>query len=124
MKLAIGNLLNTAIFTGLLFTMSFAARPAVGQDSASGADLFKQKCATCHAADGSGNTAVGKSLKAADLRTAEVQKKSDAELTQSISEGKGNMPGFKGQISDDEIHSVLGYVRTLGAKGDSATKKK
>jgi mono/diheme cytochrome c family protein len=67
---------------------------------------------------------VGKSLKVADLRSAEVQSRSDAELTQIISDGKDNMPGFKGTISDDEVNAVLAHVRTFAAKGDAAPKKK
>jgi mono/diheme cytochrome c family protein len=96
---------------------------AAAEESA-GANVYKAKCLTCHAKDGSGNTPVGKSLQSADLRSPEVQKKSDAELTESISEGKGNMPAFKTLITEDEIHSVLSYVRTLAPKGDSAAKKK
>jgi mono/diheme cytochrome c family protein len=96
---------------------------AAAEESA-GANVYKAKCLTCHAKDGSGNTPVGKSLQSADLRSPEVQKKSDAELTESISEGKGNMPAFKTLITEDEIHSVLSYVRTLAPKGDSAPKKK
>jgi mono/diheme cytochrome c family protein len=96
---------------------------AAAEESA-GANVYKAKCLTCHAKDGSGNTPVGKSLQSADLRSPEVQKKSDAELTESISEGKGNMPALKTLITEDEIHSVLSYVRTLAPKGDSAPKKK
>jgi cytochrome c6 len=114
---------STFLFCSLTLGLIFAAFPcgARGEDSA-GASVFKAKCMTCHAKDGSGNTPVGKSLQSADLRSAEVQKKSDAELTESISEGKGNMPAFKTILSEAEIHSVLGYVRTL--KGDAASKKK
>jgi mono/diheme cytochrome c family protein len=100
------------------------ASPAAGQGNTAGADVYKAKCATCHGQDGSGNTPVGKSLQVADLRSAAVQSKSDAELTQSVTEGKGNMPGFKGNITDDEIHAVVTFVRTFAAKGDSAPKKK
>lgn len=103
--------------------MVVTANPAAGEDTAAGATVYKSKCATCHGPDGAG-TAVGKSLKVADLRSPEVQSKSDAELTQSVSDGKGNMPGFKGNITDDEIHAALKYVRTLAPKGDSAPKKK
>ena len=71
--------------------------------------------AAAHGSDGAG-TAVGKSLKVADLRSAEVQKKSDADLIQSVSDGKGNMPGFKGNLTDDEIHAAITFVRTLAAK--------
>jgi cytochrome c6 len=108
---------------GLLIAIIVASSPATSQDVAAGAEIFKSKCVVCHGPDGSGNTSVGKSLKVADLRSAEIQKKSDAELTQSISDGKNNMPGFKGDLSDDDIHTVLSYVRTLAAKGAAPKKK-
>ena len=101
-----------------------AAPGSAVADDAAGANVYKAKCLTCHAKDGSGNTPVGKSLQSADLRSPEVQKKSDAELTESISEGKGNMPAFKTLLSEDEVHSVLGYVRTLATKADPPPKKK
>jgi cytochrome c6 len=112
-----------ALAAGLLIVVVLSASPVVSQDSAAGAAVYKAKCNTCHGPDG-GGTAVGKSLQAADLRSAKVQSKSDAELIQTISDGKGNMPGFKGDITDEEIHAVLAHVRTLAAKGDSAPKKK
>ena len=108
----------------LVIAITMAASPAAGQGNKAGEDVYQAKCATCHGQDGSGNTPVGKSLQVADLRSAAVQSKSDAELTQSVSEGKGNMPGFKGNITDDEIHAVVTFVRTFAAKGDSAPKKK
>jgi cytochrome c6 len=108
----------------LAIAMTLAAGPAAGQGNAAGGDVYKAKCATCHGQDGSGNTPVGKSLQVADLRSDAVQSKSDAELIQSVTEGKGNMPGFKGNITDDEIHAVVKFVRTFAAKGDSAPKKK
>jgi cytochrome c6 len=111
-----------ALTAGLLIVVMLTANPAACQDNAAGAAVYKSKCQTCHGPDG-GGTAVGKSLNVADLRSADVQSKSDGELTQVISDGKNNMPGFKGTITDDEIHAVLAHVRTL-AKGDSAPKKK
>jgi cytochrome c6 len=109
----------------LLLGLLLALVPTfIAAEDAAGADVYKAKCVTCHAKDGSGDTPVGKSLQSADLRSPEVQKKSDAELTTSISEGKGNMPAFKTLISEDEVRSVLSYVRSLAAKGDSAPKKK
>lgn len=109
----------------LALALSFTIAPgsAAAEDSA-GVNVYKAKCMTCHAKDGSGDTPVGKSLQSADLRSPEVQKKSDVDLTESISEGKGNMPAFKTLLSADEIHSVLGYVRTLAAKSGPPAKKK
>ena len=86
-------------------TASFAAD--------SGADLFKSKCASCHGADGKGETTMGKNLKLKDLGSAEVQGKSDADLTTIISDGKKPMPGYKGKLTDDQIQEVVKYIRTL-----------
>ena len=113
-----------ALVAGLVIVITMVSSLAAGQGSTAGADVYKAKCATCHGQDGSGNTPVGKSLQVADLRSAAVQSKSDAELIQSVTEGKGNMPGFKGNITDDEIHAVVTFVRTFAGKGDSAPKKK
>ena len=105
----------------LLVAIAIAASPAAAQGDAAGADVYKAKCATCHGQDGSGNTPVGKSLQVADLRSDAVQSKSDAELIQSVTEGKGNMPGFKGNITDDEIQAAVKFVRSFAA---TAPKKK
>jgi cytochrome c6 len=113
-----------ALVAGLLIiVVTMAARPAAAEDSTAGTKVYKSKCVTCHGQDG-GGTAVGKSLQVADLRSEEVQKKSDADLIQAVSEGKGNMPGFKGDITDDEIHAAVAFVRTLAAKGAPTPKKK
>jgi cytochrome c6 len=93
----------------LLF-MSFGLCSANAQES-SGPATFKSKCTLCHGADGSGNTTLGKQLQAANLRSKEVQKKSDAELHKTVHDGNGNMPPFQDQLSEDEIMQVIKYVR-------------
>jgi cytochrome c6 len=77
-----------------------------------GAD-FKAKCAMCHGATGAGDTVMGKNLKLKDLGSAEVQKQSDADLTTTISGGKGKMPAYKGKLTDAQISDLVKYVRTL-----------
>jgi cytochrome c6 len=94
--------------------LGFAFSPAAHGDDA--AALFKQKCAGCHGADGKGTTSVGKALKVRDLGSDDVQKQSDAELTDIITSGKNKMPAYKGKISDDQIKGLVGYIRTLGKK--------
>jgi cytochrome c6 len=81
--------------------------------AADGAALYKAKCASCHGADGSGQTAMGKAMKLRDLRSPEVRKQSDAELTKVTADGKGKMPAYKGKLTDDEIKALVGYMRTL-----------
>lgn len=103
-----------AVLGVLIFSTWSARASADGNDS--GAALFKTKCVACHGPDGSGDTPVGKSLKSADLRSPEVQKKSNAELAEFITTGKGNMPSFRSSTTDDEIRAIVAHVRTFAAK--------
>jgi cytochrome c6 len=96
-----------------------ACPPATAQGS-TGAATFKSKCALCHGADGAGNTTLGKQLQAANLRSKDVQKKTDAELHKAVHDGNGNMPPFAEQLSDTEINQVIKFIRTLGK---TTTKK-
>jgi len=81
--------------------------------SDSGAATFKSKCVLCHGADGTGNTPLGKQLQAANLRSKDVQKKTNAELHKIIHDGQTNMPPFGDQLSDAQINQVIKYVRSL-----------
>jgi cytochrome c6 len=78
-----------------------------------GADVFKSKCAACHGATGAGDTAMGKNLKLRDLGSADVQKQSDEELANIITNGKGKMPKYDGKLTKDQITEVVKYIRTL-----------
>jgi cytochrome c6 len=80
-----------------------------------GASAFKTSCASCHGQNGA-PTAVGKSLNAPDLGSTTVQNHTDAELQQIIADGKGNMPPFKGRLSDDQINSLVAHIRTFAAQ--------
>jgi cytochrome c6 len=80
------------------------------------AETYKAKCASCHGPDGSGQTAVGKSMKIRDLRSAEVQKQTDAELEKIITDGKGKMPAYKAKLSVADISSLVAYVRGVAKK--------
>lgn len=90
--------------------------------SEGGAAIFKSKCALCHGADGTSNTPLGKQLQAANLHSKDVQNLSDAELQKIVHDGRGNMPAFADQLSDQEIAQVIKYVRHIAkasAKGSS-----
>jgi cytochrome c6 len=78
-----------------------------------GADTFKTKCAVCHGPDGKGNTGMGKSLKLRDLSSPDVQKQSDADLTNIVTNGKDKMPKYDGKLTKDQIANVVKYLRTL-----------
>ena|SRR5579863_3952326 len=80
----------------------------------SGKAIFTSKCALCHGADATGNTAVGKSFKVKNLRSPEVRNLSDADLKTVITTGKNKMPPFKGKLTDAQIDQVISYIRELG----------
>jgi mono/diheme cytochrome c family protein len=82
--------------------------------SSPGEDTYKSHCVVCHGADGSGKTTLGQQLKASDLHGDDVQKLTDAQLKQVISDGKNNMPAFSGQLTASEIDALVVYVRTFG----------
>ena len=104
MNLALGRRLAVVfVLLGMLALplASFAADDA--------ADVYKSKCAMCHGPDGKGKMAGTK-----DLGSAEVQKMSDADLTATLTNGKPpKMPAYKGKLTDDQIKSLVNYVRTF-----------
>jgi cytochrome c6 len=82
--------------------------PAHAQDASA---LFKSKCAGCHGADGTGS-AMGKKMGAHDFTSADVQKMSDAELTDVITNGKNKMPKYA-SLKPEEVKGLVAYIRTL-----------
>jgi mono/diheme cytochrome c family protein len=107
-----GVVLLTA--SGALFLIQ--AAQSAGTSSAQA--LFETNCAACHGTKGDGDTMIGKQLQARDLRSPEVQKKTDTELSASIVNGKNNkMPPFKGKLKAEEVTALLKYIReTLRTK--------
>lgn len=95
--------------------LAFAFAPVARGDDA-GATLFKQKCAACHGADGKGDTSMGKTMKVRDLGSADVQKQTDAQLTDIIVNGKGKMQPYKGKLTEDQIKQAVSFVRSLAKK--------
>lgn len=98
----------------LIAAVLFVSSPAVRADDA--ASSYKAKCAGCHAADGSGSTAVGKALKVTDLRSEDAQKKTDAQLIEITTNGKNKMPAFKDKLKADQIKELVAYIRALAKK--------
>ena len=102
---------------GVVLAITLLWMPALKAATNGGQDIFKSQCALCHGADGSGDTQIGKTLQAADLGSADVQKLSIADLTKIVHDGKNKMPSFKDKLTAQQIKDVIGYVRTLARKG-------
>jgi cytochrome c6 len=95
---------------GILFVL---VAPLRAQDAPA---LYKSKCAACHGEDGKGTTAAGVKLGAHDFASPDVQKETDAQLIDIVTNGKNKMPAYKGKLTDDQIKGLVGYVRELAKK--------
>ena len=74
-----------------------------GTGSAEGREVFVANCGSCHTLEDAGTSgAIGPNLDelSVDEATVEAQVRS----------GGGGMPAFEGQLSDEEIMAVAGYV--------------
>lgn len=103
---------NKLAFIGVMAASAITTVFAQG----SGADTYKARCAMCHAADGSGSTPAGKSMKAVPFSSPELIKASDADLIAATKNGKGKMPAYSGKLTDPQIKDVVAYIRTLQKK--------
>ena len=83
-------------------------------DAAKGEKLFATKCKSCHGAQGQGNPAIAKSLKVEfrDLKSAEVQKQSDAELKKLAIGGHGKKKPLK-TVTPAELDDVVAFLRKM-----------
>ncbi|HTR25440.1 MAG TPA: cytochrome c [Terriglobales bacterium] len=99
MKMMVRALLSMAVLALVFSTYSFAD---------AGAD-YKAKCAMCHGANGEGKEA----MKTVSFASPDVQKMSDADLTDAITKGKGKMPSYDGKLSKDQIGDLVKWIRTL-----------
>jgi mono/diheme cytochrome c family protein len=102
-----------ALLAFVLFIFALTPALVVAQD---GAATFKAKCAMCHGPDGTGKTAMGEKLKIRDLSSADVQKQSNADLTQIVTKGKEKMPSYDGKLTKEQIDQVVAHIRTLAKK--------
>jgi mono/diheme cytochrome c family protein len=90
--------------SGLLWSPA----PALAQ---SGQDIFNNHCAMCHGTDGRGNGPAAAALNPppADFHTASFwQNTSRAQITETIEDGRGQMPSFN--LSPSQIKAVIDYM--------------
>ena len=95
----------------LIIVLGLAAQNVQKADP--GRQVFEARCASCHGADGKGDTPAGKKMNVKDLASGDVQKQSDADLTAAIEKGKKPMPGYEGKLTKDQIDGLVKWIRTL-----------
>ena len=99
----------------VLALSAFAVRAEVDKKTER---TWKAKCASCHGADGKGETDTGKKAAIPNYTDPSFQKsKTDAQLKEAIANGmktdKGEMEGFKDKLDGPQIDSLVSYIRSL-----------
>lgn len=76
--------------------------------------LYAKHCASCHGKDGRSKTLKAKFNKARNLTESGWQEAvSDERIYNSITNGRGKMPGFAKKMSEAEIDALVLLVRGL-----------
>jgi mono/diheme cytochrome c family protein len=89
---------------------------AAGGDVAAGERIYKQRCVLCHGAEGKGDGPGAAALNPKPRNhtdAAYMSTQTDEQLLHSIRDGKGQMPAWGKIMTEEEMHSVLAYIRTL-----------
>ena len=100
------------------FGVVLISRPMTGEagrsSARSAAELYTKHCASCHGKDGRAKTLKAKLNHARDLTDPVWQERAtDERLFNTIMNGKQKMPGFSKKLAEQEINSLVTYVRSL-----------
>src|SRR5215813_2607165 len=92
--------MRAIVGASVLIAVGVLGAPVRSEDKS--AAVYKQKCATCHGADGKGETPTGKAMKVRSFASPETAKAPDQELAEIIEKGKGKMPKYGASMNPDE----------------------
>jgi cytochrome c6 len=89
----------------VVLTFSGAAKAA---DVYNGKEVYDLHCQGCHGVD-------GRSMEPGtpDFTRGESLMVPDSQLYESLRDGMGHLPSFRGMIEDSDLRDVIAYVRTL-----------
>jgi mono/diheme cytochrome c family protein len=90
--------------------------PPRSQDGA-GATLYAQNCSACHGKAGKGDGAAAAALNPRPTNLADSTfqaSRTDPQLTEAITNGKGTMPGNGARLGQDGVRALVAYIRSLG----------
>lgn len=101
------------LFACVLSWLCFGNSEVSAQKSGA-APLYKKNCASCHGNDGQSKSFRGKLVKAQNLTDSAWQADvSDEHIFNAISNGRKKMPAFGKKLSEQEMNSLVAYVRGL-----------
>src|SRR5215204_4016452 len=101
----------------LVLCLAAFARESLGDNARTASQTYRRYCVSCHGNDGKAKTSKGRFSHARDLTDAHWQADvSDERIFNSIMNGRnvrGNMPPFGQKLKEDEINSLVTFVRGL-----------
>ena len=97
-----------------MMLVALAAGAAAGADATAGKAVYSKSCKSCHGADGTPNPAIVKMMKVdfPDLKSAQVQALSDADLKKIITDGQGKMKPIA-SVTGASLDDCVAFVRSL-----------
>lgn len=80
-----------------------------------GKEIYEKKCALCHGVkgDGKGPASGGLSPKPTDFQESHGKKMTDGEHFWKITTGRGPMPSFAKDLTEEERWHVINYINTF-----------
>lgn len=101
------------VFLTTLTMVVLGATAGLAADAKAGQAVYDKSCKMCHGADGTAPEAMSKMMKVEikDLKSADVQKLSDADLKKVSADGKGKMPPK--HVTGADADNLVAFIRTL-----------
>ena len=87
-------------------------KPFTKTTARDGKDLFNAKCKSCHGAVGA-NSSLPLNPEPGDPAADKFSKQTDGDLFYKITFGRGGMPAFNSQLTEDERWKIISYFRTF-----------
>lgn len=91
------------------------------QNVAAAQSLYADRCARCHGEDGAGDGSDAKLYKPlpSSLVSDQVRQSTDGELFWKISKGRRPMPGYEGELSEEQRWELINLLRSFAARTDA-----
>jgi mono/diheme cytochrome c family protein len=91
-----------------------------GQNLAATQSIYADRCARCHGEQGAGDGSDAKLYKPlpSSLVSEEVRQSTDGQLFWKISKGRRPMPGYEGELSEEQRWELVNLLRSFSVKAE------
>jgi len=103
------SFLRALVAAGFVFALVHAFGQTTADQSLTESSVYRKSCAKCH-----GRTAEGRHFGGPSLISEKTTSKSEEDLRNIITEGKGRMPKFGAKLGSTEIDTLIKQIRASG----------